>query len=154
MDRAGSTKCSYFDPSGELVKWLYILAVYYSTMHFLIKNAFLTYYLRLSVQRSFRLFIGLGFGLNIGLLLINLLLIVVQCIPVAAAFNPLRRIAGAECMNRYYVLMAPSTVVSSAYRKVPALSADQDLRTSSSTSTSSLSPFQPFGASRCPGAKS
>ncbi|KAL1610527.1 hypothetical protein SLS60_002196 [Paraconiothyrium brasiliense] len=107
---SGSTKCSYFDPSGELVKWLYILAIYYSTMHFLIKNAFLTYYLRLSINRGFRLWVGLGFGLNIGLLLINLLLIVFQCVPVAAAFNPLMRLAGAECMNRYYVLMAPSTV--------------------------------------------
>ncbi|KAL5371788.1 hypothetical protein PMIN06_012021 [Paraphaeosphaeria minitans] len=108
--QAGSTKCSYFDPSGELIKWLYILAIYYSTMHFFIKNAFLTYYLRLSIHRGFRLFIGLGFGLNIGLFLINLLLIVFQCIPVAAAYKPLMRLKGAECMNRYYVLMAPSTV--------------------------------------------
>ncbi|KAK3214909.1 hypothetical protein GRF29_19g1663200 [Pseudopithomyces chartarum] len=79
-------------------------------MHFLIKNAFLTYYLRLSIHRSFRLWVGLGFGLNIGLLLINLALIVFQCIPVAAAFTPLLRIKGAECMNRYYVLLAPSTL--------------------------------------------
>jgi hypothetical protein len=113
MFRAGSTRCSYFDPTGELVKWLYILAVYYSTMHFLIKNAFLTYYLRLSIHRSFRLWVGLGFGLNIGLFLINLALIVFQCIPVAAAFTPLLRIKGAECMNRYYVLLAPSTLVQS-----------------------------------------
>ena len=81
-------------------------------MHFLIKNAFLTYYLRLSINRVFRLYVGLGFGLNIGLLLINLALIVFQCIPVAAAFTPRLRLLGAECMNRYYVLMAPSTVVS------------------------------------------
>ncbi|KAF1972592.1 hypothetical protein BU23DRAFT_568809 [Bimuria novae-zelandiae CBS 107.79] len=108
--RAGSTKCSYLDPSGELIKWLYILAVYYSTMHFLIKYAFLTYYLRLSINHAFRLYVSPGFGLNIGLLLINLALIVFQCIPVAAAFTPLLRIAGAECMNGYYILMAPSTV--------------------------------------------
>lgn len=81
-------------------------------MHFLLKNAFLTYYLRLSIHRGFRLFVGLGFGLNIGLLLINLLLIVFQCIPVAAAYTPLLRLKGAGCMNRYYVLMGPSSVVS------------------------------------------
>lgn len=150
--RAGSTKCSYFDPTGELVKWLYILAVYYSTMHFLIKNAFLTYYLRLSINRSFRLWVGLGFGLNIGLLLINLALIVFQCIPVAAAFTPMLRIKGAECMNRYYVLMAPSTVVRTIFRgnKEPELI--QYDRTLFSTSMYSYSPSRPSGNSRCPGA--
>lgn len=95
-------------------------------MHFLIKNAFLAYYLRLSRQRSFRLFVGLGFGLNIGLLVINILLIVFQCIPVAAAFDPLKRLAGAECMNRYYVLLAPSTVVCLELRQVSILPTDRD----------------------------
>jgi hypothetical protein len=43
-------------------------------MHFLIKN---TFYLRLLPTRIF----GVGFGLNISLLIINILLIIFQCIP-------------------------------------------------------------------------
>jgi hypothetical protein len=143
------------------MQWLYILAVYYSAMHFLIKNAFLAYYLRLSVHRRFRLSIGLGFGLNIGLLLINLLLIVFQCIPVAAAYNPLMRLRGAECMNRYYILMAPSTVVRP--RGYPSCSyipicrtviLNTDSRTSFSISTSLFFRSRLSGDCKCHSAKS
>ena len=87
------------------------MAVYYSVMHFLIKAAFLTYYLRLSPNRIFRLWVGVGFGLNIGLLIINLLIIVFQCIPVSAALTIKGRLT-AQCMNQHFVLMAPAVVVS------------------------------------------
>ena len=89
------------------------MAVYYSVMHFLIKAAFLTYYLRLSPNRIFRLWVGVGFGLNTGLLIINLLIIVFQCIPVSAALTIKGRLT-AQCMNQHFVLMAPAVVVSAA----------------------------------------
>jgi hypothetical protein len=57
-------------------------------MHFMLKNAFLAFYLRLSLDRFFRFFIGFRFGLNMALLLINILIIVFQCIPVQAAYKP------------------------------------------------------------------
>ena len=51
----------------------------------MIKNTFLASYFCLSPNRIFRLWIGVGFGLNIGLLFINIMLLVFQCIPVSAA---------------------------------------------------------------------
>jgi hypothetical protein len=89
---------------------MYILAVYYSGMHFLIKNAFLAFYLRLSPNRIFRLWIGVGFGLNVGLLFINILLLVFQCIPVSAALSVLGRLES-QCMNQEFTLYGPATIV-------------------------------------------
>lgn len=87
------------------------MAIYYSVMHFLIKNAFLTYYIRLSPNRKYRMWVGIGFGLNIGLLIINLLILIFQCMPVAAALSITGRLS-AECMNQHFVLIAPAVVVS------------------------------------------
>ncbi|KAF2025770.1 hypothetical protein EK21DRAFT_103697 [Setomelanomma holmii] len=58
-------------------------------MHFLIKSAFLTYYLSLSPNRVFRLWIG--------------------CIPVSAALGTLARLR-AQCMDREFVLLAPAVI--------------------------------------------
>jgi len=79
-------------------------------MHFLIKSAFLTYYLRLSPNRRFRTWIGVGYGLNFGSLMVGLLLLVFQCIPVKAALTTLGRLS-ATCMDRNFVLFAPSSMV-------------------------------------------
>jgi hypothetical protein len=92
-------------------QYVFVMAVYYSVMHFLIKAAFLTNYFRLSPNRRFRLWVGVGFGLNAGLLFTNLLLIVFQCIPVSAALTLTGRLTG-ECMNQHFVLMAPAVFVS------------------------------------------
>ncbi|KAH3904394.1 hypothetical protein HBI56_232140 [Parastagonospora nodorum] len=102
-------KCNYFDPGGALVRYLYILSIYYTGMHFLIKSAFLTYYLRLSPNRRFRTWIGVGYGLNFGSLMVGLLLLVFQCIPVKAALTTLGRLS-ATCMDRNFVLFAPSSM--------------------------------------------
>ncbi|KAE8836454.1 hypothetical protein PTNB73_04413 [Pyrenophora teres f. teres] len=84
-------KCNYLDPGEKLVQYLYVLAIYYSLTHFLIKSTFLAFYLRLSPNRTFRLWTGIGMGLNVGSLLINLLIIIFQCIPVSAALHTLAR---------------------------------------------------------------
>jgi hypothetical protein len=57
------------------------------------------------------LWVGVGFGLNFGALIVGLLILVFQCIPVSAALNPLRRLK-ALCMDRYFMLFAPAAVVS------------------------------------------
>jgi len=122
-------KCNYLDPGEKLVQarlqqllfdrtqntnthpqYLYVLAIYYSIAHFLIKSTFLAFYLRLSPNREFRLWIGVGFGLNIGSLLINLLIIIFQCIPVSASLHTFARLQ-AQCMNRDFVLIGPAVVV-------------------------------------------
>jgi hypothetical protein len=79
-------------------------------MHLLIKAAFLTYYLRLSPNRHFRLWIGVGFGINFGSFMISLLIFVFQCVPVRAALTTLGRLR-AQCMDREFVLFAPSAIV-------------------------------------------
>jgi hypothetical protein len=79
-------------------------------MHLLIKAAFLTYYLRLSPNRVFRLWIGVGFGINFGSFMISLLIFVFQCVPVSAALTTLGRLR-AQCMDREFVLFAPSAIV-------------------------------------------
>jgi hypothetical protein len=91
-------------------QFLYILPLYYTAMHLLIKAAFLTYYLRLSPNRRCRLWIGVGFGLNFGSFMISLLIFVFQCIPVSAALKNLGRLRG-QCMDREFVLFAPSAIV-------------------------------------------
>ncbi|KAH7396962.1 hypothetical protein DE146DRAFT_614940 [Phaeosphaeria sp. MPI-PUGE-AT-0046c] len=76
-------------------------------MHFLIKSAFLAYYLRLSPNRTFRLWVGVGFGLVYGSLLIGIIILVFQCIPISAALKLVDRLR-AQCMNRQFVLYAPA----------------------------------------------
>jgi hypothetical protein len=89
------------------------MAVYYFIMHYLIKTVFLTFYMRLSPNRIFRLWIGIGFGINTGSLLINFLIIVFQCKPISAALSTVARLT-ANCMHRDFVFIAPGIVVSTS----------------------------------------
>ncbi|RMZ74484.1 integral membrane [Pyrenophora seminiperda CCB06] len=102
-------KCNYLDPGEKLVEYLYVLGIYYSLIHFIIKSTFLAFYLRLSPNRVFHLWTGVGFGLNVGSLIVNLLILVFQCIPVSAALHILARLR-ATCMDRNFVLIAPAVV--------------------------------------------
>ncbi|KAF1911462.1 hypothetical protein BDU57DRAFT_461805 [Ampelomyces quisqualis] len=102
-------KCNYFDLGGALVRYLYILPIYYTFMHFIIKNAFLAYYLRLSPNRNFRLWVGVGFGLNMCSFLYALLIVVFQCTPVTAALKTLARLT-AQCTDRQFVLYTPAVI--------------------------------------------
>jgi hypothetical protein len=129
------------------LQYLYILSIYYTGMHFLIKSAFLTYYLRLSPNRRFRTWIGVGYGLNFGSLIVGLLLLVFQCIPVKAALSTLARL-NATCMDRDFVLFAPSSMVLSPQTLSYAI-ADKD-RTFYSTYSSLSCPYQHSQAYKCP----
>lgn len=83
-------------------------------MHFLIKSAFLAFYLRLSPNRTFRLWVGVGFGLVYGSLLIGILILVFQCVPVASALKLADRLKS-QCMNREFILYAPAATVSTPF---------------------------------------
>jgi len=119
-------RCNYFAADGTLVKvgvpnartpssrtdrgqYFYAMSVYYSVMHFLIKGTFLTFFLRLSPNRTFWLWTGVGFGLNIGMVMINIFFIVFQCIPISAAWNTLARI-NAQCLNPQFIVYGPGAV--------------------------------------------
>jgi hypothetical protein len=90
------------------------MAVYYFTMHYVFKIAFLTFYLRLSTNRKFYLWIGVGFDLNTGSLLINILIIVFQCKLISAALSTMARVT-ANCMDRDFVFVAPGVLVSTSH---------------------------------------
>ncbi|KAF2853039.1 hypothetical protein T440DRAFT_497058 [Plenodomus tracheiphilus IPT5] len=103
-------RCNYFSSDGDLVEYLYVMSVYYSVMHFLIKGTFLTFFLRLSPNRKFRLCVGVGYGLNIGMLITNMFFIVFQCFPISAAWNTLARIK-AQCINQQFSVHGPDIFI-------------------------------------------
>jgi hypothetical protein len=123
------------------------MSVYYFVMHYLIKTTFLTFYLRLSPNRKFRLWVGFGFGINTGSLLINILIIVFQCVPISAALSTAARLT-ARCMDRNFVFIAPAVVVS-AFVSLKLVRTDRDLRMSYSTSLSSCCQFPYCGDFKC-----
>jgi hypothetical protein len=123
------------------------MSVYYFVMHYLIKTTFLTFYLRLSPNRKFRLWVGFGFGINTGSLLINILIIVFQCIPISAALSTVARLT-ARCMDRNFVFIAPAVVVS-AFVSQKLVRTDQDLRMSYLTFVSSCCQFPYSGDFKC-----
>ncbi|XPS69626.1 hypothetical protein M3J09_001888 [Ascochyta lentis] len=95
------------------------MLIYYAILHFIVRSAFFTFYLQFSNQSNLRFWIGMGFGLNIMLLIIDVLLIVFQCKPIAATFEPLQRLT-AQCMDQEFGLYAPAVLVrSEATRKTP-----------------------------------
>ncbi|KAI8935591.1 hypothetical protein NX059_008158 [Plenodomus lindquistii] len=85
------------------------MSVYYCFMHFLIKGTFLTFFLRLSPNRKFRLWVGVGYGLNIGMLITTMFFIVFQCVPISAAWNTLARIK-AQCVDQHFSVHGPGVV--------------------------------------------
>jgi hypothetical protein len=123
------------------------MSVYYFTMHYLIKTAFLTFYLRLSPNRRFRFWVGFGFGINTGSLVINILIIVFQCIPVSAALSTVARLT-ASCMDRNFVFVAPAVIVSAIpNQRTPRTDRDRRMSYSTFTSSCSQSPFS--GGFKC-----
>lgn len=102
-------RCNYFAADGKLIKYFYAMSVYYSVMHFAIKGTFLVFFLRLSPNRTFWLWTGIGLGLNVGMVMINIFFIVFQCVPISAAWKPLARI-NAQCINPQFILYGPGAV--------------------------------------------
>jgi hypothetical protein len=53
-------------------QWLFIEEVVYYTVHWVIKSAFLSFYLRLSPNKTFRTFVFVGIFLNFSIWIINM----------------------------------------------------------------------------------
>ncbi|KAH7389741.1 hypothetical protein DE146DRAFT_176020 [Phaeosphaeria sp. MPI-PUGE-AT-0046c] len=93
----------------EILKWLFIEEVVYYTVHWVIKSAFLFFYLRLSPNKTFRIFVYIGIGLNASIWIINVLLACFQCIPFDEILHPGTH-PGAVCISRLVLLIVPSVL--------------------------------------------
>ncbi|KZM28499.1 uncharacterized protein EKO05_0006000 [Ascochyta rabiei] len=101
--------CNYSDPSGDALIWLFVTSIYYALLHYVVRTAFFTLYLPFSAQSRFRFWIGMGFGMNFMVLIIDLLLVVFQCNPITAAFKPAQHLT-AQCMDRRLAFYAPAVL--------------------------------------------
>lgn len=55
----------------EILKILFIEEVYYYFVHWVIKFAFLFFYLRLSPDRTFRMLVHVGMATNVAIFIVN-----------------------------------------------------------------------------------
>ncbi|KAH7065817.1 hypothetical protein BKA63DRAFT_585820 [Paraphoma chrysanthemicola] len=91
----------------ETFKWLFIEEIVYYLVHWVIKYSFLLFYLRLSTDKTFRKLVFLGMGLNVAILMVNVLLACLQCIPFDEILHPGTH-PGAKCINKLALLIVPS----------------------------------------------
>ncbi|KAL6150343.1 hypothetical protein ACJQWK_00607 [Exserohilum turcicum] len=113
----------------EITKWLFIEEIVYYCVHWVIKSAFLLFYMRLSPKRGFRMAIHIAGGFNTAILIINVyvlycialdqasrltcttsFLACFQCVPFEAILKP-GSIPGAKCIPTMAVLLVPSILV-------------------------------------------
>ncbi|KAF2493711.1 hypothetical protein BU16DRAFT_562676 [Lophium mytilinum] len=91
----------------QITKWLFVEEVYYYFTHWVIKQAFLLFYLRLSQRPNFQRMVWVTMALNTAFLVINWLLAFLQCTPFDAIFHPENH-PEAHCMNSLVLLIIPS----------------------------------------------
>jgi len=91
----------------ETMKWLFIEEVFYYFTHWVIKQAFLLFYLRLSPRANFQRMVWVTMGLNTAFCIINWLLAFLQCIPFDAILHPQKH-PNAKCMNPLILFVIPS----------------------------------------------
>ncbi|KAI8943410.1 hypothetical protein NX059_001422 [Plenodomus lindquistii] len=102
--KAGNEDCSF--QSLNLLRTAFIEEIVIYGAHFVIKTTFLLFYLRLSPERNFRIFVYLGFFLNNAVFLSSLLMTVLQCIPFEKIFNPLLH-PEVTCIDTRTVMLTP-----------------------------------------------
>ncbi|KAF2626215.1 hypothetical protein BU25DRAFT_103706 [Macroventuria anomochaeta] len=108
--RPEPNSCNSSDPSGNGLTWFFVTFIIDdAVLHFIIRAAFFILYLQFSAQSNFRLWIGLGFGVNGMLIILNMLIIVFRCKPITAAFRPMERMT-AQCMDTEFVVFAPAVL--------------------------------------------
>ncbi|CAN9284105.1 unnamed protein product [Alternaria alternata] len=91
----------------EIVKWLFVEEIIYYSVHWVIKSAFLFFYLRLSPEiTAFRYAVYAGVGLNTIVWACNMLLACIQCLPFDEILHPGTH-ADAYCMHKLIVLIGP-----------------------------------------------
>ncbi|KAF2470654.1 uncharacterized protein BDR25DRAFT_261751 [Lindgomyces ingoldianus] len=91
----------------QILKWLFIEEVFYYTVHFVIKMAFLFFYLRLSPNKFFRGLVYAGMGLNASIFITNILMACFQCLPFDEILHPGTH-PDAVCINKLVLLIVPS----------------------------------------------
>ncbi|KAF2185245.1 hypothetical protein K469DRAFT_665481 [Zopfia rhizophila CBS 207.26] len=91
----------------QIIKWLFVEEVFYYFVHWVIKSAFLFFYLRLSPNKRFRTFVYLGIGLNGAIFICNMLIAFFQCIPFDEILHPGTH-PDAVCINKLVLLVVPS----------------------------------------------
>ncbi|KAF1830898.1 hypothetical protein BDW02DRAFT_79083 [Decorospora gaudefroyi] len=91
----------------QILKWLFVEEVIYYSVHWVIKSAFLFFYLRLSPNPTFRKFVYIGVGLNGAIWIINVLMACFQCVPFDEILHPGTH-PDAKCISRLALLIVPS----------------------------------------------
>ncbi|PMD31099.1 hypothetical protein L207DRAFT_473067 [Hyaloscypha variabilis F] len=86
---------------------LFAEEIYYIWMHWVIKTAFLLFYLRFATSRTFRYLVYGTMGLNTIFSIITWILYVLQCMPLDALFHPAAH-PGAKCINRAVLAFVPT----------------------------------------------
>ena len=92
---------------------LFAEEIMYTFMHFIIKMAFLLFYLRFATK-TFRKLVWVTIGLNSIMTLAILLLYCFQCLPLDAFFNPQNH-PNVKCVDNNYLAFIPASFVSTFY---------------------------------------
>ncbi|KAJ6208049.1 hypothetical protein PSV09DRAFT_1154818 [Bipolaris maydis] len=91
----------------EITKWLFIEEVLYYSVHWVIKLAFLVFYLRLSPDSdTFRYAVYFGVGFNTLVWITSVLVACFQCMPFDEIFHPGTH-SDAQCINKMILLLGP-----------------------------------------------
>jgi hypothetical protein len=93
---------------------LFVEEIYYIWMHWVIKTAFLLFYLRFANTRVFTTLVYCTMGLNTLFAIITWLLYCLQCVPLDAYFHPAAH-PTVKCLNRSILAFVPAAFVSYPY---------------------------------------
>ncbi|CZR70302.1 uncharacterized protein PAC_20206 [Phialocephala subalpina] len=93
----------------NIIKLLTADEVFYMFTHWTIKQAFLSFYLRLSTSPRFRLVVFATMGLNLTFMIINWCLAFFQCIPFDAIIHKAAH-PNAKCIPELATLFVPSVL--------------------------------------------
>ncbi|KAF5024534.1 hypothetical protein F66182_3297 [Fusarium sp. NRRL 66182] len=102
--KPGNVDCSF--ASADLMRTAFMEEIVIYAAHAVIKITFLLFYMRLSPEYPFRLFIFIGFGLLFSVFISSLLLTVLQCIPFEKILNPMLH-PEVTCVDTRTVMLAP-----------------------------------------------
>jgi Fungal rhodopsin domain len=106
-----SPRTKFLFTSADTSQALFAEEIYYIWMHWVIKMAFLLFYLRFATTRTFRYLVYGTMGLNTIFSLITWLLYVLQCVPLDAVFHPAAH-PTAKCLDRRVLAFVPTAFVS------------------------------------------
>ncbi|KAK0121373.1 hypothetical protein ONS96_011547 [Cadophora gregata f. sp. sojae] len=92
----------------KLITALFVEELYYVLMHWVIKMAFLLFYLRFATKR-FRTLVYCTIGLNCAFTVIQWLIYCLQCIPIDAFFHPELH-PGVKCIDNAVLAFVPAAL--------------------------------------------